>query len=118
MSNKHRPDLFTHTLNSLRTGAAQELSEELTACVDAVRETQKMATLTVVLKIKPEGEGMYGIEEEIKSKLPQLPRGKTILWGTPEGNLISHDPNQGTLELKQVTSSEEQTEQPLRQVNA
>ena len=30
---KHRPDLFIHTVNNLRTGAAQELSDELAEVV-------------------------------------------------------------------------------------
>ncbi|WP_010322998.1 hypothetical protein [Marinobacterium stanieri] len=115
---KHRPDLFTHTVNHLRTGAAQELSDELAKLVEAVRTTSKQGTLTLVLKVKPEGEGIYGIEEEIKSKLPQLPRGKSLLWGTPDGNLVTSDPNQGSFELKTVADSEPEQSEPLRQVGS
>lgn len=113
---KHRPDLFIHTVNNLRTGAAQELSDELAEVVAAVRRTNKQGTLTLTLKIKPEGDGIYGIEEEIKSKAPQLPRGKSIFWGTPEDNLVTSDPKQGALDLKTVSTNEEKPA-PLKQVN-
>lgn len=116
MSNKHRPDLFVHTVNSLRTGAAEDISQELADTLEAVNSTQKVGTVTLVLKIKPEGDGMYSIKEEIKSTQPQLPRGQSIFWGTPEGNLVTSDPAQGDLELKQV-STQEEPRTPLKQVN-
>lgn len=116
MSNKHRPDLFTHTVNNLRTGAAKDLSQELADTIEAVRRTQKVGTVTLVLKIKPEGEGMYSFKEEIKSSQPQLPRGQSIFWGTPDGNLVTSDPAQGNLELKTISTVEEKST-PLKQVN-
>lgn len=115
-SHKHRPDLFTHTVNHLRTGAATDLSQELADLLEAVDRTQKVGTVTLVLKVKPEGEGMYSIKEEIKSSQPQLPRGQSIFWGTPDGNLVTSDPSQGDLELKQVSTAEEKST-PLKQVN-
>ncbi len=118
MMSKHRPDLFTHTVNHLRTGAAQELSDELASLIAAVRTTNKQGTLTLTLKVKPEGDGIYGIEEDIKSKLPQLPRGKSLFWGTPEDNLVTSDPNQGSFELKTVADSEPEQSEPLRQVGS
>lgn len=113
----HRPDLFVHTLNSLRTGAAKDMSAELAAAVDAARTTQKMATVTLVLKIKPEPgmDGVYKIEDEIKSNLPKMPRGSSIMFGTPDGNLVDQDPNQQKLELRSVA---EDTPAPLRKVGS
>ena len=64
---KHRPDLFTHTLNHLRTGAAQDASDELAKTIEAARTTNKVATMTITLKIKPDSDGVYLIEEDIKS---------------------------------------------------
>lgn len=111
----HRPDLFVHTLNSLRTGAAEELSDELAAAKEAARNTGKVATVTVTLKVVPEKgmDGIFSIEEEIKSKIPQLPRGRTVMFETPEGNLVTDDPNQQKLELKSVSEEEKK---PLRQI--
>lgn len=114
----HRPDLFTHMLNNLRTGAAKELSDELAKLIQNVRVTNKQGTLTLTLKVKPEGDGIYGIEEEIKAKHPQLPRGKSLMWGTPEGNLVTSDPNQGSLELRSVAAEPETKPEELRKVGS
>ena len=100
---KHRPDLFTHTLNHLRTGAAQDASDELAKTIEAARTTNKVATMTITLKIKPDSDGVYLIEEDNKSSLPKLPRGKTVMFGTPDGNLVVNDPHQSELELRSVS---------------
>jgi hypothetical protein len=118
MNTKHRPDLFVHTLNSLRTGAAEDASNELAEAIQAARDTGKVATVTVTLKIKPETgmSGIFDIQEEVKSKLPQMPRGRTIMFETPDGNLVTDDPNQQDLPLRSVDMTEEKTE--LKQVGS
>ena len=117
MNSKHRPDLFVHTLNSLRTGAAEDASKELADAIQAARDTGKVATVTVVLKIKPETgmAGIFDIQEEVKSKLPQLPRGRTIMFETPDGNLVTDDPNQQDLLLRAIDTDEPPAE--LKQVS-
>ena len=92
-----RPDLFMHTVNNLLFGATSvELSEELNACVDAARLTGKQATLSLTLKIKPVGHnsGQYEIIDTVKASLPKYEKGKTLLFGTPEGNLQRENPRQ------------------------
>lgn len=99
-----RPDLFVSTLNQLRYGAAaEELSEKLAECVDRASSTGKNATLTLVINIKPQGaSGQYFLTDEIKQKLPSLPKEQTIFFGTPEGNLTREDPRQQKLPLVSV----------------
>lgn len=100
-----RPDLYAATLNQLRNGgAALEASELLSECVNIARETGKAAELTVTIKIKPDGRdsGQYFLEEKIVAKLPKPERGKTLFFGTPEGNLTRENPRQQSLELKSV----------------
>lgn len=99
-----RPDLFIHTLNILRYGEAQtEASEALAECVDRARDTGKAATLTITLKITPKGScGQFLIQDQIKTKLPDLEKEETIMFGTPEGNLQREDPRQSKLPLRQV----------------
>lgn len=94
-----RKDLFTFTLNQLLSGAvATRLSEELHECIEAARTTRKAAKLSFELRIKPLGDtGQYEIKETSKQTLPELERGITILWGTPEGNLESSNPRQASL---------------------
>ncbi|RLJ20089.1 hypothetical protein DJ031_06755 [bacterium endosymbiont of Escarpia laminata] len=99
-----RQDLFTHVVNNLRYGAAQaDLSEALNDCVNRSRETGKQSTLTLTIKIKPNGStGQYHLSEEVKTKLPNLDKGETIMFGTPEGNLQREDPAQSDLDLQAV----------------
>jgi hypothetical protein len=103
--NTNRPDLFTHTINQLRYGqTAQELSDHVAACVNAARDTGKMAELTIKFKFKPEANGaQIFISEEIKPKIPTFPREATILFPTPQGNLQREDPRQTQIPgLRQV----------------
>ncbi len=99
-----RSDLFTFVIQTLRYGATlDELSETLHECVEASRETGKVSTLTLELKIKPHGAtGQYELSEKIKSKIPEGERGVTLMFGTPEGNLIREDPRQTKLDLREV----------------
>ena len=113
---KHRPDLFVHALNHLRTGAAKEASDKLAELVEAVRVCNKQGTLTITLKVKPEGDGIYGIEDDIKLKKPTLPRGKTILFGTPDNNLTTSDQSQQNLPLKAVGEEEPVNPEQLKRV--
>lgn len=94
-----RPDLFIHTLSTLRYGQTQqELSEELHTAVQRAIDTGKTAEITLKIKIKPEANGaQIFITDEIKSKIPQFTRAQTILFPTPEGNLIREDPRQTSI---------------------
>lgn len=94
-----RPDLFLHTLSTLRHGLTQqELSEELHNAVSAARDTGKAAEITLKIKIKTEANGaQVFITDEIKSKIPAYAREQTILFPTPEGNLIREDPRQASI---------------------
>jgi len=100
-----RPDLFAFTLAQIRNGAAGiDASEKLNECVNAARETGKVSELVIKLKIKPDGRdtGQYFLEESITNKLPKPERGKTLFFGTPDGNLTRENPRQQALELRSV----------------
>lgn len=110
----HRPDLFTHTINTLLNGAtANELSERLREVVEGCRKTGKQGTLTLKLTVKPQGmgTGQYEIHDDITDKVPQLDKGMTLMFGTPEGNLQRNDPNQRELPLREVANDKPQLNQ-------
>lgn len=94
-----RTDLFLHTVSTLRYGMTQkELSEELHKAVTSAIDTGKVAEITLKIKIKPEANGaQVFITDEIKSKIPAFAREQTILFPTPEGNLIREDPRQAQI---------------------
>lgn len=97
---------FFDTLREIRRGQIlEDAADELAKAVRAVDETGKPASLTIQLTIKPasKAQGAYVITDKVRAKLPELPVGETILFGTPEGNLQARDPRQPELpELKSV----------------
>jgi hypothetical protein len=105
-----RQDLFTATVNQLLNGHTQnQLSEKLSECVEHARSTGKQAKLSLTLIIKPMGyTGQYQIKDQIKQQLPEMDRGITLMFGTPEGNLTREDPNQQSLDLKSVPEDKPQ----------
>jgi hypothetical protein len=107
-----RPDLFVHTVNNLLYGqTASELSEALYECIERSQETGKQAKLTLSLTIKPTTrEGLqYEIKDEIKTVMPQLDRGITLMFKTEDGNLQRENPAQQTMELKSVEDDKPST---------
>lgn len=102
---------FFDTLREIRRGEIlDDCAAELVKCVSSVDETGKPAKLTIELTIKPAAKvaGTYVISDRIRSKLPDLPAGETILYGTPEGNLQANDPRQSSMDLKAVASDKPQ----------
>lgn len=107
-----RPDLFVHTLNNLLYGAtAEELSESLEECVERAKETGKQAKLTLTLTIKPTTRNgdQYEIKDEIKTVMPQLDRGITLMFHTEDGNLQRENPRQKTMDLKSADTDKPET---------
>jgi len=99
-----REDLFNATVAQLRNGATQiEASEMLNELVRACRDTNKVGELTLKIKVRPDGStGQYFLEDQISCTIPKPERGKTLFFGTPEGNLQRTDPNQKNLDLRSV----------------
>lgn len=104
-----RADLFSSTLRDLRNGHTQdELSEKLNELVCACRDTNKVGEITLKIKVRPDkaGNGTYFLEDQINCNIPKPERGSTIFFGTPQGNLQRQDPNQQSLDLKEVAKEE------------
>lgn len=96
---------FFDTIREIRRGQIlDDCAAELNKAVKAVDETGKAAKLIIELTIKPAAKiaGTYVISDKVRAKLPELPVGETILFGTPEGNLQARDPRQGEIELKAI----------------
>jgi hypothetical protein len=110
---------FFDTLREIRRGQIlDDCADELAKAVRAVDETGKAAKLTIELSIKPAAKipGTYVISDKVRAKLPELPVGETILYGTPEGNLQARDPRQADLELKAVSAEPAMQPESLRKV--
>lgn len=111
MSNKHRPDLFTHTVNTMDYGVTPEqLSDALAELLQAVRDTGKAGHVSLKLTVKPESvaNGQVSITPDIKLNAPQQPQGKSMMFMTPEGNLTREDPRQRSLKFESVDGAKTQ----------
>lgn len=105
---------FTDVLRDLRGGTlAEELTEDLAKLAIEVDKTGKQGTISVQLTVKPasKGSGTMVVTDKTSLKLPELAKGETIMFGSPEGSLTRSDPNQKKLDLKPVDT----TPVPLKQ---
>lgn len=80
---------------------------ELVAAVSAIN---KAGRLTLKIDIKPSTAGAMAVKAEVTIVKPKGLPAESLLWATPEGNLLSEDPRQQKLELRPV-----QTE-PVREL--
>lgn len=111
--------LFSDVLRDVRHG---ELIDDATTAmaelVKVVDETGKAGKLVIELTVKPasKGTGTMVVSDKLTLKKPELPRGETIMFGTPEGSLQLSDPRQKALELKTVPASLAGDATPLKKV--
>lgn len=89
--------------------AAGALFSEL---VSAVAAQQKAGTLTLKIAVKPSTAGAMAVKAEISAKKPQGMTPESLLWATPEGNLIAEDPRQQKFDFKPVPAA------PARELKA
>lgn len=114
MSKKARP--FIDTLREIESGGLlDELTELQHNLVDAIRLAGKGGEINIKLTYKPEGAGQMSIKADVKSKEPQLSRGTSLFFTTPEGNLTRRDPRQQEMNLRPITDDTTPVES-LRQV--
>jgi len=104
---------FQRTLGDHRKGNVfVDLSESLQECVEAVMELGKPATLTLKLKLTPNGESV-ALTDEITTKLPKATPKASIFFATEDHLLQRDNPNQQEMDLKTVPTV---VEEPLRKV--
>jgi len=99
---------FSDFLRLHRNGLTHdELSAALRDVVGAVEELRRVGKLTLTISIKPMGRG-DGLEVgcEIKAAPPLPVPGTSLFFATPENGLTRSDPNQPTLELREIGPAE------------
>ena len=94
----------------------EELADALNDMVHASTETGKASELALKIKLKPVGgsSGQVELETDVKAKLPQPTRGKTLMFATPNNNLQRENPKQQTLEGLRTADQEAQAQTELR----
>lgn len=101
---------FMDTLRDLEHGYLLEtLTDEQHKLVAAIESTMRPGSITIKLTYKLEGRGQVAVSADVKSTLPALPRGKSLFFVTPEGNLQRDVPNQHKLDLAPRPDSRKET---------
>lgn len=91
---------FNQTIEQLRYGTLHDdLTAELNKLTEAVTRTNKVGTLTLSIKLKPtNNSGQIEVIDDIKLGMPKETKGTSIMFATPENNLIREDPRQLQIE--------------------
>lgn len=89
---------FLSTIQNIREGAlADQLTEELHDVLEGVEETGKAGSITLTLKIKPNGESAVTIEPSVAAKVPKPTVGSALFF-VSGGNLVRRNPKQMDIE--------------------
>lgn len=93
---------FIDTLREFEVGTLlEDLSVLQNQMVAAVLETHLGGEITIKLKYVLDGH-MVRVRAHVGKKFPELPRGATLFFPTPENNLERNDRNPGNLDLRSV----------------
>lgn len=85
---------------------------KLAELINSVTANNKSGTLTLKLSIKPSTAGTLAVKAEVNIVKPKGMPAESLLWPTPDGNLMSDDPRQTKLDLKPVVA------EPARELKA
>lgn len=77
---------------------------KLAEVIAAVVANNKAGSLALKIDIKPSTAGALAVKAEVVIKKPKGLPPESLLWPTPEGNLLADDPRQTKLELKPVAA--------------
>jgi hypothetical protein len=72
--------------------------------IKAIVTTNKAGTLTLKVDVKPSTAGAMAVKASVAIKKPKGLPPESLLWPTPEGNLLADDPRQMKMELKPVAA--------------
>lgn len=85
-------------------GAAESLSALLAALIKSVVATCKAGAITLKIDVKPSTAGALAVKATVSTKIPKGLPPESLLWPTPDGNLLAEDPRQTKLDLKPVAA--------------
>ncbi|WP_423454335.1 hypothetical protein [Ottowia sp. VDI28] len=108
---------FTEFFKLLEFGNLEaEATDALNDMVHACTETGKTGELTIKIKLKPIGgkAGQVELDSDVKVKLPQPVRSKTLMFATPDNNLQRENPRQQTLDGLKTPAQEAEEQHTLR----
>jgi len=75
--------------------------------INAVTSREKAGTLTLKIAVKPSTAGALAVKAEVAINKPKGLPPESLLWATPDGNLMTEDPRQLKLEMRPVAPEPE-----------
>ncbi len=72
--------------------------------IQAVTSYNKAGKLRLTIDIKPSTAGTLAVKAECSITKPKGLPAESLLWPTPEGNLLAEDPRQTKLDLRTVAA--------------
>lgn len=78
--------------------------EQFADLIKAVVANAKAGTLTLKVDVKPSTAGALAVKAAVAIKKPKGLPPESLLWPTPDGNLLSEDPRQAKFDLKPVAA--------------
>lgn len=87
---------------------AIEVADVLQEAAAASYNLTKAAEVTIKIKFKPGGARKMDISASVSSKVPKEERASTMLFVTPDGQLLAHDPDQQRMDLRVVEAHDVQ----------
>ena len=91
------------TLKHLMGGTfLEEAGDRLAELVAAVDSTGKAGKITLTIAVKKSTKSAMAVTADIKISKPMEAPDAMLMFATPEGNLLTEDPRQQKLALKQV----------------
>ena len=58
--------------------------------------------MTLKIDVKPSTAGALAVKGDVNTKKPKGAPAESLLWATPDGNLVADDPRQTKLEFRVV----------------
>ncbi len=106
---------FAAWLQEHRSGALHdELSDALAELARAVGEHDKAGTLSLTIRIAPNGANTVIVTDDLKVKAPEAARPASLFFTDGRGNLSRRDPRQPELPLRQVPPIDDDQEAAAR----
>ena len=96
---------ITDTIRHIRGGEfIDEASDALAELVRAVEATGKGGKVTLEISVKKMSRDANGVSGTVKLRKPFEAPESTLMFPTPEGNLLTEHPHQQKLPLAQVST--------------
>lgn len=97
---------FTEFLVQQRNGKTHaDLTNGLRDLLEAVDATGKAGSITLTVKVKPEGGRLLKVSDDVVVKLPKADRDPALFYGTDDHELSRDNPDQPRLPLRSVSDT-------------